>query len=241
MNDIINGIINILTSTTVIAAVISATLAHIWNQFRENKIKSYETRKKEYFEFIDLTLDIVKASSEVKQKNLSLKKSKELNEKLDKLQHLSLKLAVIGSKELYELYLFFRWIGQNTNKSKADGQNTNKSKADEQNTNKSKADGQNTNKSKADEQNTSGLKLDGLCSDNTTIFIMGEMFQAMRKEIALGEGKIDVLDIMESFLVNVRTPEILEEFELYNKNKPKLKQLYLDHKKHTHTITTDTN
>ena len=185
MNDIINGIINILTSatvTTLIAAVISTTLTHIWNQFRENKIKSYEIRKPEYIKLAELTADLIKVATRGD--------TNEIKNILDQFDKLGLKLAIVGSKEFFESFLFLRWIGRNSDE----------------------------------------LKTKGLYSTSMVTFAVGEMLQAMRKEIALTKGKVDVLDIMESALFNVRAPEILKEFELYNKNKPELKKLYLKHK-----------
>ena len=162
--------------------ILKALLEYNLNKNRENKIKSYETRKKEYLELAELTVDLIKVANS--------RDMNKLKKVLDQFSNLGLRLAIVGSKELLESFLFFRWIGQNTNE----------------------------------------LETNGFYSKNMLTFAVGEMFQAVRKEIALSEGKIDVLDIMESFLVNVRTPEILKEFELYNKNKPALKKLYLNHK-----------
>lgn len=178
MNDIINGIINILTSATV-TTLIAAVIPIIWNQFRENKIKSYEVRKPEYIKLAELTADLIKAATTDEIKNI-----------LNQFDKLGLKLAIVGSKEFFESFLFLRWIGRNSDE----------------------------------------LKTKGLHSTRMVTFAVGEMLQAMRKEIALTKGEVDVLDIMESALFNVRTPEILKEFELYNKNKPELKKLYLNHK-----------
>ena len=90
----------------IIASALSgAFLAHFFSQRRENKIKSYEARKKEYIKLAELTVDLIKVAT-----SGDMNKLKKV---LDQFNWLGLKLAIVGSKELLESYLFFRYISQN--------------------------------------------------------------------------------------------------------------------------------
>ena len=174
---------------SIVSVVITAILAHILSKRRENKIKTYEARKKIYIEFVELTFEIA---------NLVNSKDKDKAQKLsnEKLPPLITKIAVIGSKELYDLYLFFQWISRKTDE----------------------------------------LEHNGLCNKYARMFVVSEIFQTIRKELAFDKSweQIDNIDILSAFVTDARTnPDVKKEFELYNKNKTKLKDRYLEWRQET--------
>ena len=173
----------------IVPALAGAFLAHFFSQRRENKIKSYEARKKIYIEFVELTFEII---------NLVNSKDKDKVQKLsdEKLPPLITKIAVIGSKELYDLYLFFQWISRNVNE----------------------------------------LEHNGLCNKYAHMFVVSEIFQTIRKELAFDKSweQIDDIDILSAFVTDARTnPDVKKGLELYNGNKTKLKDHYLEWRQKT--------